>query len=187
MSGFPFRFPVLKEYTAQAEFPQIRHLHQQQNFIDWPALQGFSGEIMFSRGWASDLYFTLESECSINWHAYSQETVFHLTMFFPLPPIWAQPCGRCSLAEMGAVHTKLASNESRRYVASYSQSGTSVLPKKPTAVSPRYNAETFIGTLICKYSPGHRYRNVLLDFFKTCYPSVSTELIQFWNQIYLKL
>lgn len=77
---------------------------------------------MFSRGWASDLYFTLESECSVNWHAYSQETVFHLTMFFPLPPIRAQPCGRCSLAEMGAVHTKLASNESRRYVASYSQS-----------------------------------------------------------------
>lgn len=48
-------------------------------------------------------------------------------------------------------------------------------------------AETLIGTLTINTSPSHRYKYVLLEFFKTYYVSDGTELIYFWNQIYFKL
>lgn len=48
-------------------------------------------------------------------------------------------------------------------------------------------AETLIGTSTKNISPSHRYENILLEFFKTYYASVGTELIHFWNQIYFKL
>lgn len=185
MSRFPFRFPALEEYTAQAEFPHVRYLHQQQNFIDCTSFTKLTWrKNVLQRMGEWPLFHP--GNCSINWNDYSQETGFLLTSVFPLPPIRAQPFGRCSLAEMG-VHTKLASRESGRGIASYSQSSTSLPPPENMAVSPRYHAETFTGTLTYKCFLGHRYRNVSLDFFKTCFTSISTELIHFWNQIYLKL
>lgn len=61
------------------------------------------------------------------------------------------------------------------------------MEKKNMTLSSMCKTEIFIGTLTYKYFPAHRYRNILLDFFKICYASVNTEVIHFGDQIHFKL
>lgn len=121
------------------------------------AVKGLSGEIMFCRGWAGDLSFTLGS---IGWTRMTTLRKTRSTLLpFP-PPLRAQPFVRCSLAENVAVSdqtgTASSSQAARRYCTERSW------------LCLLCEAETLTGALTYKYSPIHRYKNILLEFFKTC-------------------